>query len=185
MDLQSLPRAGQYACILADPPWAFKTYSRPSGQVPQRAVQTHYTPMSSVDLLALPVGAIAAKDCALLMWTVSSHIDQALDLGRAWGFGFKTLGPVWDKGRMGMGYWFRQQTEICLMFTKGKPKRLSGGVRQLIQAPRREHSRKPDEQYERIERLVAGPYLELFARQSRPGWDSWGNEVGKFDAEAA
>ena len=71
------------------------------------------------------------------------------------------------------------------MFTRGKPKRLDMGVRELIMTPRREHSRKPDEQYERIQRLVAGPYLELFARQAWPGWDAWGNEVGKFDVEPA
>jgi N6-adenosine-specific RNA methylase IME4 len=83
-----------------------------------------------------------------------------------------------------MGYWSRKQTEICLLFTRGSPRRLGKGVRQLIVAPRREHSRKPDERYERIEALVNGPYLELFARTSRPGWSAWGNETDKF-SEAA
>jgi N6-adenosine-specific RNA methylase IME4 len=84
-----------------------------------------------------------------------------------------------------MGYYTRQQTELCLLATRGKPAVRDRGVRQLIIAPRREHSRKPDEQYERIERLVDGPYLEMFARQKWPGWDSWGNEVEKFNPQRA
>jgi len=80
-----------------------------------------------------------------------------------------------------MGYWTRANSEPCLLATRGKPKRLSAAVRQGIIEPRREHSRKPDCVHERIERLVAGPYLELFARATRPGWTCWGNEVGKFD----
>jgi N6-adenosine-specific RNA methylase IME4 len=82
---------------------------------------------------------------------------------------------------MGLGYWTRANTEPCLLATRGKPKRLNADVRQGIIEPRREHSRKPDCVHDRIERLVAGPYLELFARARRPGWDAWGNEVGKFD----
>lgn len=81
---------------------------------------------------------------------------------------------------MTLGYWTRSNSEVCLLATKGAPKRLNADVRQAIIEPRREHSRKPDI-HTRIERLVAGPYLELFARRTRPGWDSWGNEVGKFN----
>ena len=83
-----------------------------------------------------------------------------------------------------MGYWTRANSEVCLLATKGNPKRINADVRQVIQAPLREHSRKPECIYERIERLVDGPYLELFARNRRDGWTSWGNEVGKFDADA-
>jgi N6-adenosine-specific RNA methylase IME4 len=86
---------------------------------------------------------------------------------------------------MGLGYWTRANTEVCLLATRGKPKRLNAGVRQAIIAPRREHSRKPDCVHERIERLVAGPYVELFARQRRQGWDVWGHQVGKFAEVAA
>ena len=86
---------------------------------------------------------------------------------------------------MGLGYWTRANTEACLLATRGHPKRLRADIRQLIVAPRREHSRKPEAIYERIERLVAGPRLELFARQSRPGWTAWGNESTKFDMEEA
>lgn len=182
-DMLALPRAGQYGCILADPPWAFATYSHPvEGRVPQRAARQHYDVVDTRDLGALPVGALAAKHCALFMWAVGSHLEHAIALGHSWGFAFKTIGFVWVKPSIGLGYWSRKQTETCLLFTKGKPRRTSTSVWELITAPRREHSRKPDEQYERIERLVAGPYVELFARQTREGWDSWGNEVTKFDA---
>ena len=83
---------------------------------------------------------------------------------------------------MGLGYHTRQNVELCLSATKGKPKRVSGGVHQVVMAPRREHSRKPDEVYERIEALYPGPYLELFSRTSRTGWDAIGDEVGQWSA---
>ena len=121
-------------------------------------------------------------------------MPQALKVIEAWGFTYKTCAFCWNKGntlplfpddfrdKMGLGYWTRANSEVCLLATRGKPKRLNADVRQIIQAPLREHSRKPDEVYSRIERLVAGPYLELFARQAWPGWDSWGNETEKFEA---
>ena len=86
--------------------------------------------------------------------------------------------------QIGTGYWTRSNSEVCLLATRGKPKRTDAGVRQAIIEPRRQHSRKPDCVYERIERLVAGPYLELFARNTRPGWTSWGNETEKFGETA-
>ena len=150
-----------------------------------------------------PVGEVAAKDCVLLMWAVDPMLPEALEVGKAWGFTYKTVGFIWAKMRkegstrhllheaadhkmfpMGTGYWTRANPEMCLLFTRGKPKRAAADVRKLLIAPRREHSRKPDEQYSRIERLVDGPYLELFARQAWPGWAAWGNEVGKFEAAA-
>src|SRR5271167_3968614 len=82
---------------------------------------------------------------------------------------------------MKIGYWTLSSSEVCLLGTRGKPKRLNADVRQGIISPDREHSRKPDGIHDRIERLVAGPYLELFARQTRPGWSAWGNEVNKFN----
>jgi len=174
-----------YGVILIDPPWAFKTFSGKTG-TPHRSAEDHYETMSVKDMAGIPLADMAAKDCALFMWVVDSHIDVAIELARAWGFRFKTRAFTWRKltatgtARIGMGYWTRKQTEICLLFTRGKPRRLSKGVREIIDAPRREHSRKPEEQYGRIEALVAGPYLEMFARQRRPGWDVWGNETDKF-----
>lgn len=191
-------RRGHYGTILADPPWSYKTYSSPDeGTVPHRSEVAPYSTMTREELLAMPVGEIAAKDAILHLWVISSHFDQALELGKAWGFTFKSLGLVWvktQKGdpeipKMGMGKWFRQETEISLLFTRGKPRRVSAGVRQTIMEPAREHSRKPETTYDRVEALTAGPYVELFSRSSRVGWDAMGNEKGKFDkldlAEAA
>lgn len=179
--------AGPFGVIYADPPWSFKSWSGKTG-TPHRSANDHYITTETTALADIPVADVSAKDACLFMWVVDSHIDQAIDLGRAWGFGFKTKAFTWVKTtqtgvpKIGMGYWTRKQTEICLMFTRGKPKRLNMGVRELIMSPRREHSRKPDEVYGRIESLVAGPYLELFARNERAGWSSWGNEVGRFEA---
>jgi N6-adenosine-specific RNA methylase IME4 len=191
-DLLQTPRPlGGFRTILADPPWGFITYSR-GHQTPHRTKGDHYVTMSEGQLKTLPVRQMAHRDCALIMWVVDSHFPQAIDLGRAWGFEFKT-GKVltWRKttddgsrSRMGMGYWTRKETETAFLFTRGEPQRLSAGVRELIDAPKREHSRKPEEQYDRIEALVPGPYLELFARTTRPGWTSWGNQVDRF-AEAS
>lgn len=162
----------------------------------------HYATMGADDIAALPICDIAADDCVLFLWAVDPLIPLALSIGARWGFAYKTVGFYWAKTRrvtstrgerfkddpvrkafpMGTGYWTRANPESCLLFTRGKPKRLSAGEAKLIVSPRREHSRKPDCVYERIERLVAGPYLELFARTRRKNWDSWGNETSKFAA---
>jgi N6-adenosine-specific RNA methylase IME4 len=160
----------------------------------------HYSTLPLADIMAMPVEDAAADDCVLFLWTVDPLLPRAIEVGAAWGFTYKTVGFVWAKERrnrgannsrphvksrpfpMGTGYWTRANPEICLLFTRGKPKRLCAGVEKLIVAPRREHSRKPDETYERIEQLVAGPYLELFARSSRDGWDQLGDQVGRWTA---
>jgi N6-adenosine-specific RNA methylase IME4 len=175
----SLPQ-GHFGCILADPPWSFRTYSKRT-VAPARGEQP-YAVMSLDHIKALPVADVAAKDALLFMWTVSHLQREAFDVAEAWGFKPVSVAFIWDKGQIGMGYWTRQEAEICHLFKRGKPRRKSRGVRSIIRAPRREHSRKPDEQYERIEALVDGPYLELFARQAWPNWRAWGNQVGKFDA---
>src|SRR6185436_14547041 len=135
---------------------------------------------------------LAGNDCVLFLWIVQTQIPQASKLLTAWGFQFKSVAFIWNKGeglplfpddvvlQMGMGKWTRAEFEQCWLATRGSPKRLAADVRQVLTERRREHSRKPDGIHERIERLVAGPYLELFARQRRPGWDVWGNEVDKF-----
>jgi N6-adenosine-specific RNA methylase IME4 len=193
----ALPK-GPYSAIVCDPPWSFLTYT--GSGTPHRTEEDHYPVETVEEMRNIPVADIAAKDCALFMWVIGSHLDQALELGRAWGFRYVTDAFTWVKvGKndpsvrpISMGYWSRKQTETCLLFTRGRPKRLDAGVRQLLEsdahviyAAKREHSRKPDEQYDRIERLVAGPYLEMFSRQSRDGWDSWGLETGKFDSPFA
>lgn len=190
---QDLPR-GHFGCILSDPPWAFRTYGGKDA-VPTLA-DDPYPTMTLDEMKALPVAEIAAADCLLVMWIISSHLIEAIDLATTWGFTYRSLGPVWAKDRspgqeemfedgpicdIGMGYWFRQQCEIALVFGRGSPKRLSRSVRQYIGEPRREHSRKPSCVHDRIEQLVAGPYLEMFARSRRPGWSAWGNQIWKFD----
>lgn len=181
---------GPFGAIEADPPWSFLTYDRKSS-VPTQAADPYQT-MSLDDLKALPVADVAAADCALFLWTVDAHLAEAMALGAAWGFEFKTIALIWVKAvpyigadgfftpQMGMGYWTRKEAEVCLLFTRGKPKRLSKSVRQVLAQPRREHSRKPFEAHQRIEKLVGGPYLEMFGRAPRKGWTVWGNEVEKF-----
>lgn len=176
--MQPLPR-GPFGAIIADPPWAFRTYAN-DNVAPARGEQP-YAVMSLADIAALPVAEVAAKDCLLFMWTVSHLQREAFDVAGAWGFKPVSIAFIWDKGRMGMGYWTRQEVEICHLFKRGKPRRLSRGVRSVIRASRREHSRKPDEVYGRVEQLVGGPYLELFARQAWAGWSAWGNQVGRFE----
>lgn len=183
--------SGPFGCILADPPWGFRTHSG-TDVTPHRTEIDHYSTMTHADLLALPVAPVAARDCALFLWVVDSHLEMALELGRTWGFTYKTRAFSWLKmkadfsaPRIGMGYWTRKESEFCLLFTRGRPPRLDKGVREVmfgdtVAAQRREHSRKPDEQYDRIERLVGGPYLELFARQQRIGWQAWGNQTDRF-----
>lgn len=169
---------GRFGAIVADPPWSFTTYSK-AKVAPARGAQP-YSVMSLDDIKALPVQDVAAPNCLLFMWTVSHLQAAAFEVAATWGFKPVSVAFVWDKGRMGMGYWTRQEVEICHLFKRGSPRRLSKGVRQVIREPRREHSRKPDDVYGRIESLVGGPYLELFARQAWPNWSAWGNQTDMF-----
>ena len=140
------------------------------------------------DITDLPVKDIADDNCTLLMWVVDHSLDLAFDVIDAWGFQYKTVGFTWAKTNKnklgfftGLGYWTRGNPEMCLLATKGKPKRISKSVPQLVVEQRREHSRKPDIMYKHIEDLLEGPYIELFARQQKEGWDSFGNEVTKWN----
>lgn len=195
---------GHFACVLADPPWRFATYSdKGRGRSPDGRWRDgqgnrwradgprHYETMSISEIMALPVADVCAPDCALFLWTTDPMLPVSLDVGAAWGFKYQTVGFYWVKQtklgkrwHMGMGHWTRANPELCLLFTRGRPKRLSRGVRKLIESSVREHSRKPDEAHERIEALVAGPYLEIFARQQRPGWTTWGDQAERFGAAA-
>ncbi len=193
----------RYGAILADPPWPFATWSHtgkaggskqkargPRGQGDRGAP---YETMLHEDIYSLPIRDLAAKNSVLFLWVVQTQLPQAVELIKRWGFEFKSCAFAWVKGAglplfpddirvpIGCGYWTRAQFEQCWLATRGSPKRLNADVRQVILDKRREHSRKPDCIYERIERLVIGPYLELFARQHHPGWDSWGDETSKFD----
>jgi len=173
-----------YSVILADPPWSWKARSA-KGE--GRSAKNHYNVMEQDDLHRMSVSRVAADDSVLFLWVLNSMLGQGLQLIDAWGFTFKTVGFCWVKTNsrsgslfMGLGYHTRQNVELCLIATKGKPKRVSGGVHQVVMSPRREHSRKPDEVYERIEALYPGPYLEMFSRTRRTGWDAIGDEVGRW-----
>lgn len=191
-----------YNAIHADPPWNFSAYSE-KGQ--EKSAQRHYDCMSLHDIKALPVGSAASKDCVLFLWVTDPMLQEGLEVMKAWGFQYKTVAFTWVKLNkkyskwlplvqndfvvaelarlffMGAGYWTRANPEMCLMGVVGSPERLSRGVRQLIFEPLREHSRKPESVYTRIPELVNGPYLDLFSREKRPGWDNYGLEADKFN----
>lgn len=192
---------GKFGAIYADPPWHFQAWAgaRKSGAgIACRATKPAYTTLIDEDIAAIPVSSISADNCVLFLWTCWPMLRRTFPILDAWGFDYKTCAFAWMKANamqvelfeptikadMNLGYWTRANSEVCLLATRGKPKRLNADVRQGIIEPKRQHSRKPDCVYGRIERLVAGPYLELFARTTRPGWTSWGNQVGKF-AEVA
>ena len=172
----------QYNIIYADCPWQYKVWSK-KGQ--GRSAENHYPTMRIEDICALPVSSIAAPDCALFMWVTFPTLPDAFKVLEAWGFTYKTVAFVWVKRNRkspgwfwGLGHWTRANAEMCLLATKGKPKRISAKVHQIIDSPVEEHSKKPDETRRRIVELVGDlPRIELFARQTTPGWDAWGNEV--------
>lgn len=173
----------KYNIIYADPPWEYKYYSK-KGEL-KKSAQKHYACMKLEDIINLPVKELAAKDCVLLMWVTFPFLEKGFEVINGWGFEYKTCGFTWvkkckksDGWAFGCGNWTRANAEICLLATKGKPKRVSASVRQVCDARIMEHSKKPDEIRNRIVKLLGGlPRIELFARQHADGWDCWGNEV--------
>jgi N6-adenosine-specific RNA methylase IME4 len=180
----------KYAVIYADPPWAYG--DKGFGKRPtDGSVKGSFAPeagrygtMLLEDIVALPVATIAAKDSALLLWATSPLLPEAMQVMSAWGFKFKTVAFCWSKitstGKevANLGQWTMGNVEICLLGTKGSPKRLDRTVRQLVTSARTEHSKKPEEVADRIVRIFGDvPRIELFARRALPGWDCWGNEA--------
>jgi N6-adenosine-specific RNA methylase IME4/ParB-like chromosome segregation protein Spo0J len=178
-----LPSERHYPVILADPAWKFDLYSP---DTEDRSAEWHYPTMETADICALPVAAdIATSDAVLFLWTTSVHLPEALRVIEAWDFEYVTS-IVWVKDKIGLGNWVRNQHELLIIARRGDiPTPLPANrPPSVIQAPSREHSRKPDEAYELIERMYPElPKIELFARNMRPGWDSWGNEVAREAAE--
>ena len=172
----------KYNIIYADPPWHFRTYSDKGNG---RSALQHYNCMSINDIYDLPVNTICSNDCILFIWVIDPMLPEALEVIKRWGFKYKTVAFTWVKENKksegyftGLGYWTRANPEMCLLATKGKPKRLSKAVKQLIISKRQEHSKKPDEIRNRIIQLCGDlPKIELFARQRVKGWDCWGNQV--------
>lgn len=174
----------KYSIIYADPPWKYRAYSKKGLG---RSAESHYPTMSLEDICSLPVEKIADGDSILFMWVTYSTLKEALKVIEAWGFEYKTAGFVWIKQNKkaptlfwGMGFWTRANAELCIVATKGHPKRKSVGVHQVIMSRIEEHSKKPDETRNRIVELIGDlPRIELFARQQADGWDCWGNEVSE------
>jgi len=193
-------KAKHYRCILADPPWKFKSYGASKTPKTDRHVERHYKTMTLDEIKALEVVEAARPDgCHLFLWTTGPFLPQALITMERWGFRYSGIGFCWAKLRktfvtnqirmmpadgadmsVGLGFTTRKNIELCLLGRRGGAKRNAKNIRELIVAPRREHSRKPDETRERIERYCDGPYLELFGRSERSGWTVRGDEVGKF-----
>lgn len=169
----------KYSICYADPPWRY------SQKGLQGAAEHHYPTMGIDELCALPVADLMAEDSALFMWATFPQLPEALRLIKAWGFNYKSMAFVWlkknkkaDSWFYGLGFWTRANAEVCLLATRGHPKRQAANVHQFIISPIEAHSKKPDETREKIVALMGDlPRVELFARQTPPGWDVWGNEV--------
>ena len=172
----------KYSCILADPAWEYRVWSKKGAG---RSAEHHYPTMSIADICALPVADLADKDCALFLWVTFPLLPDAFKVIEAWGMTYKSVAFAWvktcrksDGWHIGMGHYTRANAEICLLATRGSPKRVSKSVRQLIVSPVEEHSKKPDEARDRIVQLFGDvPRIELFARRRADGWDAWGNEI--------
>jgi len=169
----------KYQIIYADPPWSYQ------GKMMNSSVTDHYSVMSIKNICNIPVKEIADKDCILFMWVTMPKLNECFEVINAWGFEYKSCAFTWVKRNkksnswfMGLGRWTRANAELCLLATKGNPKRISAGVHSIIDTPIEKHSKKPEITKEKIIQLVGNlPKIELFARQKTNGWDAWGNEV--------
>lgn len=170
----------KYQIIYADPPWAY----RDKAKAGKRGVGYKYDIMPIEDVKNLQVEKLSNDDCVLFMWITFPHLDECLSVVNSWGFKYKTVAFTWVKkykngdNFMGMGNWTRANAEICIIATKGKPKRIDAGVRQIVESIPERHSKKPDIVRDKIVKLLGDlPRIELFARERVDGWDSWGNEI--------
>lgn len=173
-----------YSLLCIDPPWTFRTYS-PKGW--GKSAQRHYDCMTLGDIRALPVRDLAAKDCLVWLWATAPLLDVQIDVLKGWGARYVSSG-AWCKTTakgglaFGTGYTLRSSSEPFLLGAFGKPKIVSRSVRSVVMAPVREHSRKPDEAYTAARALVPyGRAADIFSRQTRDGWDGWGNQATAFD----
>lgn len=184
LDLARFARGRRFATILADPPWQFQNKT---GKVaPEHRRLNRYSTMTLEDICDLPVADVAETTAHLYLWVPNALLPEGLRVMQAWGFQYKS-NIVWHKVRKdggsdgrGVGFYFRNVTELLLFGVRGKNARtLDPGRSQvnMLQTRKREHSRKPDEQYPLIQSCSPGPYLEMFARGERPGWTVWGNQA--------
>jgi N6-adenosine-specific RNA methylase IME4 len=172
----------KYQIIYADPPWKFKYYGKSDDRY--RRAENHYSVMNLDDIKNMDIQDISSNDCCLFLWVIDPMLHYGIEVMNSWGFKYKTVAFTWVKkyrnGKpfYGMGFWTRSNPEMCLLGTKGHPKRVSCNVPQLVISPIKEHSRKPDE----IRRLIVElcgdvPRIELFARNRFDGWDCYGNQL--------
>lgn len=184
-DVPAIPALdGGFSTILADPPWRFT--NRTGKVAPEHRRLDRYDTMSLDDICNLPIESRAATNAHLYIWVPNALLPDGIRVMEAWGFRYVS-NIVWAKRRAdggpdgrGVGFYFRNVTELMLFGVRGSMRTLPPGRSQvnMIESRKREHSRKPDEQYDLIESCSPGPYLELFARHSRPNWTAWGNEAG-------
>jgi N6-adenosine-specific RNA methylase IME4 len=174
---ESLPNR-RYEVIYVDPPWDYKgqvQHTGAGGPTSGGAIN-HYATVKLPVLKTLDVPSIAADDCLLFLWTTSPHLDQAIDLLKAWGFAWATVAFVWQKDKVNPGFYTMSQCELCLVGKRGKIPRPRGArnMRQLVESPRRAHSAKPEEVRTRINLMFPTQRkIELFARETSEGWDHW------------
>lgn len=177
----------RFGVIYVDPPWDYRgqlQHAGPASGDTGGAVR-HYPTVPLSELKELPVQRIAARDCLLFLWSTSPHLDQAIELGKSWGFSWATVAFVWDKLRVNPGHYTLSQCELCLVFRRGRIPLPRGArnVRQLVTEERGPHSTKPDEVRRRIEAMFPEQSrIELFARRPAPGWTAWGLDVATDDA---
>lgn len=178
---------GQFGTILIDPPWRFTNRTGKVG--PEHKRLHRYETMSFEDIAALPVSNAALSKSHLYLWCPNALLLEGLTIMKAWGFTYKT-NVVWFKVRKdggpdgrGVGFYFRNVTELLLFGTRGKLRTLQPGRTQvnIMISRKEEHSKKPDQVYDLIQRCSPGPYLELFARARVEGWTQWGDEVDSYD----
>ena len=184
LDFSQAMRGRRFRTVLADPPWRF--VNRTGKMAPEHKRLNRYETMTTADICKLPVADVCEDTAHLYLWTPNALLPEALQVMSAWGFSYKS-NIVWHKIRKdggsdgrGVGFYFRNVTELLLFGVRGKNARtLDPGRRQVnyMASRKREHSRKPDEQYEIIESCSPGPQLEMFARGTRPGWTYWGNQA--------
>ena len=179
---------GRFSTILLDPPWQFR--NRTGKVAPEHRRLHRYRTMTTDEIAALPVAEHARETSHLYLWCPNALLPTGLQIMQAWGFEYKT-NIVWYKVRKdggpdgrGVGFYFRNVTELILFGVKGRMRTLQAGRRQVnvIVKRKREHSRKPNELYDVIERCSPGPWLELFARERMPGWTQWGDQVDSYVA---
>ena len=175
-----------FSTVLADPPWQFQ--NRTGKVAPEHKRLSRYPTMTLKEIIELPVPVVVAEQSHLYLWVPNALLKEGLNVMKAWGFEYKT-NIVWHKIRKdggpdgrGVGFYFRNTTELVLFGIRGRIRTLKPGRTQvnIIKTRKREHSRKPDELYEIVEACSKGPYLELFARGKRKGWTQWGNQVDGY-----